>query len=36
MSKCDRVMLAEGCDRTTAMQIVRKRHQGLFDAFQVV
>jgi hypothetical protein len=36
MAKCDQVMLDEGCDRTTAMQIVRKRHQGWFDAFQLV
>jgi hypothetical protein len=36
MAKCDQVMVEEGCDRTTAMQIVRKRHQGLFDAFQIL
>jgi hypothetical protein len=35
MAKCDQVMVEEGCDRTTAMQIVRKRHEGLFDAFQL-
>jgi hypothetical protein len=35
MAKCDQVMLDEGCDRTTVM-IVRKRHEGLFDAFQLV
>jgi hypothetical protein len=27
---------AKGVDRTTAMQIVRKRNEGLFDAFQIV
>jgi hypothetical protein len=36
MAKCDQVMLAEGCDRTEAMRRVRKRHEGLFDAFQLV
>jgi hypothetical protein len=36
MAKCDQVMVEEGVDRTTAMQIVRKRHEGLFDAFQIV
>jgi hypothetical protein len=36
MAKCDQVMLDEGCDRTTAMQIVRKRHQGLYDCFQLL
>jgi hypothetical protein len=35
MEKCDQVMVEEGVDRTTAMQIVRKRHEGLFDAFQL-
>jgi hypothetical protein len=34
--KCDQVMLAEGYDRTEAMRRVRKRHEGLFDAFQLV
>jgi len=36
MAKCDQVMLAEGCDPTEAMRRVRKRHEGLFDAFQLV
>ena len=36
MAKCDQVMLAEGYDRTEAMRRVRKRHEGLFDAFQLV
>jgi hypothetical protein len=36
MAKCDQVMIDECCDRTTAMQIVRKRYEGLFDAFQLV
>jgi hypothetical protein len=36
MAKCNQVMVEEGCDRTEAMRIVRKRHEGLFDAFQLV
>jgi hypothetical protein len=36
MAKCDQVMLEENCDRTTAMRRVRKRNEGLFDAFQLV
>jgi hypothetical protein len=33
MAKCDQVMLDENCDRTEAMRRVRKRNEGLFDAF---
>jgi hypothetical protein len=36
MAKCDQVMLDENCDRTEAMRRVRKRNEGLFDAFQIV
>jgi len=36
MEKVDECMIDEDVDRTTAMSIVRKRHEGLFDAFQVV
>jgi hypothetical protein len=36
MAKCDQAMQQEGCDRTEAMRRVRKRHEGLFDAFQLV
>jgi hypothetical protein len=36
MAKCNQVMAEEGCERTDAMRIVRKRHEGLFDAFQLV
>jgi len=36
MAKCDQVMLDENRDRTEAMRRVRKRNEGLFDAFQIV
>jgi hypothetical protein len=36
MAKVDAVMVNEECDRTEAMRRVRKRNEGLFDAFQIV
>jgi hypothetical protein len=36
MAKVDACMINEEVDRTEAMRRIRKRHQGLFDAFQIV
>jgi hypothetical protein len=36
MAKVDACMIDEDVDRTEAMRRIRKRHQGLFDAFQIV
>jgi hypothetical protein len=36
MDKVDQCMINEDVDRTEAMRRVRKRHEGLFDAFQIV
>ena len=36
MAKVDACMINEEVDRTEAMRRIRKRHQGLSDAFQIV
>jgi hypothetical protein len=36
MDKVDQCMINEDVDRTEAMRRVRKRNEGLFDAFQIV